>query len=162
MFEIYQSVYFKNDKERDEYKIGSLPNKDHPRSCRLIWEEEIGEDRFQWREKWVSTQRLEALPNNERARSLIIKYMLSTDNYPIEHIENYLENADEPSKDGFFEYLADKGIEVERKVDPNTTGLSQGVSSSDVDWNDGEADSDWSDRVEDGEYDPVTDTVHPR
>lgn len=28
-------------------------------------------------------------------------------------------------------------------------------------WNDGESDSDWSDRVEHGEYDPITDEVHP-
>jgi len=31
---------------------------------------------------------------------------------------------------------------------------------SETGWNDGEPDSDWSDRIEHGEYDSVTDTIH--
>ena len=115
MFEINQSVYFKDDEERDEYIIVSLPTAEHPRSCLLSWDKEIGEDRWKQVDGWFATRRLKALTSNE----------------------------------------------TEKRLDPNTTGQNQEFLPSETGWNNGESDSDWSDRVEDGEYDPVTDTVYP-
>lgn len=49
-----------------------------------------------------------------------------------------------------FQYLRDRGWQL----------ISSEEAIRSQTWNDGESDSDWSDRVEQGEYDPTTDTVY--